>query len=58
VANHLIVYAFSTLSPHLNADFTGLVSGVHYKQGVLIKTLMADYRLSKSSVYRYLNQVA
>lgn len=28
------------------------------KQGVLIKTLMADYRLSKSSVYRYLNQVA
>ena len=28
------------------------------EQGVLIKTLMADYRLSKSSVYRYLNQVA
>jgi DNA invertase Pin-like site-specific DNA recombinase len=28
------------------------------EQGVPIKTLMADYRLSKSSVYRYLNQVA
>ena len=28
------------------------------EQGVLIKTLMADYRLSKSSVYRYLNQLA
>ena len=28
------------------------------QQGALIKTLMADYRLSKSSVYRYLNQVA
>lgn len=28
------------------------------QQGVQIKTLMADYRLSKSSVYRYLNQVA
>ncbi len=27
-------------------------------QGVLIKTLMTDYGLSKSSVYRYLNQVA
>jgi len=27
------------------------------QQGVLIKILMADYRLSKSSVYRYLNQV-
>lgn len=25
------------------------------QQGVLIKTLMADYKLSKSSVYRYLN---
>ncbi|MHB8630161.1 MAG: recombinase family protein, partial [Aggregatilineales bacterium] len=28
------------------------------EQGVLVKTLMTDYRLSKSSVYRYLNQVA
>jgi DNA invertase Pin-like site-specific DNA recombinase len=27
------------------------------EQGVLIKTLMTDYRLSKSSVYRYLNLV-
>jgi DNA invertase Pin-like site-specific DNA recombinase len=27
------------------------------EQGTLIKTLMSDYRLSKSSVYRYLNQV-
>ena len=27
------------------------------EQGILIKTLMSDYRLSKSSVYRYLNQV-
>lgn len=27
------------------------------QQGVLIKILMADYRLSKSSVYRYLNHV-
>jgi len=26
------------------------------QQGVLVKTLMADYDLSKSSVYRYLNQ--
>ena len=26
------------------------------KSGVLIKTLMADYNLSKASVYRYLNQ--
>ena len=26
------------------------------KEGVLIKTLMADYNLSKASVYRYLNQ--
>ena len=26
------------------------------KSGVLIKTLMADYRLSKASVYRYLKQ--
>lgn len=26
------------------------------KKGVLIKTLMADYNLSKASVYRYLNQ--
>ena len=26
------------------------------KNGVLIKTLMADYDLSKASVYRYLNQ--
>ncbi len=26
------------------------------EQGVLIKTLMSDYHLSKSSVYRYLNQ--
>ncbi|MDQ3399120.1 MAG: recombinase family protein [Deinococcota bacterium] len=26
------------------------------KQGVLIKTLMADYRLSKASVYRYLRE--
>ncbi len=25
------------------------------QQGVLIKTLMYDYRLSKASVYRYLN---
>jgi DNA invertase Pin-like site-specific DNA recombinase len=25
------------------------------QQGVLIKTLMHDYRLSKASVYRYLN---
>ncbi len=25
-------------------------------QGILIKTLMADYRLSKASVYRYLGQ--
>ena len=24
-------------------------------QGVLIKTLMHDYRLSKASIYRYLN---
>jgi hypothetical protein len=28
------------------------------EQGVLIKTLMTDYGLSKSSVYRYLDQVA
>ena len=28
------------------------------EQGVQIKTLMADYHLSKSSVYRYLNQLA
>jgi DNA invertase Pin-like site-specific DNA recombinase len=28
------------------------------EQGVLIKTLMQDYDLSKSSVYRYLNQEA
>jgi DNA invertase Pin-like site-specific DNA recombinase len=28
------------------------------EQGVLIKTLMQDYNLSKSSVYRYLNQEA
>ena len=27
------------------------------EQGVQIKTLMADYHLSKSSVYRYLNQL-
>ncbi len=26
------------------------------EQGVLIKTLMQDYRLSKASVYRYLGQ--
>ena len=26
------------------------------KQGTLIKTLMTDYRLSKASVYRYLNE--
>ena len=26
------------------------------QQGVLIKTLMQDYNLSKASVYRYLNQ--
>ena len=26
------------------------------KEGVLIKTLMADYNLSKASVYRYLNK--
>ena len=29
-----------------------------YEQGVLIKTFVADYRLSKASVYRYLNQTA
>ncbi len=28
------------------------------KQGVLIKTLMKDFALSKSSVYRYLNEAA
>jgi len=28
------------------------------EQGVQIKTLMADYQLSKASVYRYLNQIA
>ncbi|MBA3869715.1 MAG: helix-turn-helix domain-containing protein [Anaerolineae bacterium] len=28
------------------------------EQGILIKTLMSDYRLSKSSVYRYLNQAS
>jgi len=28
------------------------------QQGAQIKTLMADYHLSKSSVYRYLNQAA
>ena len=27
----------------------------HRKQGTLIKTLMADYQLSKASVYRYLS---
>ena len=26
------------------------------KQGVLIKTLMKDYDLSKATVYRYLNE--
>ena len=27
------------------------------KEGILIKTLMEDYKLSKASVYRYLNGV-
>jgi DNA invertase Pin-like site-specific DNA recombinase len=29
---------------------------VRRQQGILIKTLMADYRISKATVYRYLNE--